>query len=221
MQTTNTAYTVSKLPALPDRIRADSQSTFRNVHLIHGSFTDQYIDRQHGAIFSSNGYALTLTHTHAIVWPYTSTTTSPETFTFALPYPSKHASDPLPLATLVSPSTSSEEPGLLVVMPISGKIAYWESISSAATLDFIRQQRTGVEDAIHGMFSGEYVVELVYAESAGFMLAFSTGRLAYMSVRDSHGRPAISVQFLRSGLGSSGGGNRVIATSSNLCTPLP
>lgn len=91
-------------------------------------------------------------------------------------------------------------------MPVSGKIAYWESISSAATLDFIRQQRTGVEDAIHGMFSGEFVVQLVNAESAGFVLAFSTGRLAYMSVRDSHGRPTISVQFLRSGLGGSSGG---------------
>ncbi|KAJ9142229.1 hypothetical protein NKR19_g7308 [Coniochaeta hoffmannii] len=186
--TTNAAYTVSKLPALPDRIRADSQN------------------RQHGAIFSASGYALTLTHTHALVWPYTSTTPSPETFTFALPYPSKHASDPLPLGTLVSPSASSEEPGLVVVMPVSGKIAYWESISSAATLDFIRQQRTGVEDTVHGMFSGEYVVQLLSAESAGFVLAFSTGRLAYMSVRDTHGRPAISVQFLRSGLGGSGGG---------------
>lgn len=205
MQTTNTAYTVSKLPALPDRIRADSQSTSL-AYLSQQSTTNSCTDRQHGAIYSSSGYALTLSHTHALVWPYTSTTPSPETFTFALPYPSKHASDPLPLATLVSPSASSDEPGLVVVMPASGKIAYWESISSAATLDFIRQQRTGVEDAIHGMFSGEHVVQLVNAESAGFVLAFSTGRLAYMSVRDSHGRPAISVHFFRSGLGSSGGG---------------
>jgi nuclear pore complex protein Nup133 len=91
-------------------------------------------------------------------------------------------------------------------MPVSGKIAYWESISSAATLDFIRQQRTGVEDAIHGMFSGEHVVQLVNAESAGFILVFSTGRLAYLSVRDSHGRPAISVQFLRNGLSGASGG---------------
>lgn len=94
----------------------------------------------------------------------------------------------------------------MVVMPMSGKITYWESISSAATLDFIRQQRTGVEDAIHGMFSGEYVVQLVNAESAGFVLVFSTGRLAYLNVRDSHGRPAISVQFLRGGLSNTGGG---------------
>lgn len=114
--------------------------------------------------------------------------------------------DPLPLGTLVSPSASSEEPGLVVVMPVSGKITYWESISSAATLDFIRQQRTGVEDAIHGMFSGEYVTQLVNAESAGFVLVFSTGRLAYLNVRDSHGRPAISVQFLRGGLSNTSGG---------------
>ena len=131
---------------------------------------------------------------------------SPETFNFTLPYPSKHLSDPLPLGALVSPSASSEEPGLVVVVPVSGKITYWESISSAATLDFLRQQRNGVEDSISGMFSGEHVTHLVNAESAGFILVFSSGRLAYMSVRDGQGRPGISVQFLRSNLGSVGGG---------------
>ncbi|KAL2128685.1 hypothetical protein VTI74DRAFT_8834 [Chaetomium olivicolor] len=181
--TTNNAFTVSKLPALPDKLRADAQY------------------RQHGAIYSSSGYALSLTHTHAFVWPYTSTTSSPETFIFTLPYPSKHASDPLPLGSLVTPSAASDEPGLVVVMPVSGKIAYWESISSAATFDFIRQQRTGVEDSIPGMYSGEHVTQIVNAESAGFVLVFSSGRMAYMSVRDPHGRPRITVQFLRSGLG--------------------
>ena len=91
-------------------------------------------------------------------------------------------------------------------MPVSGKIAFWESISTAATLDFLRQQRTGVEDTIHGMFSGEHVIQIVDAESAGFVLVFSSGRLAYMNVRDGHGKPAISVQFLRSGVGSASGG---------------
>ncbi|KAK4191108.1 Non-repetitive/WGA-negative nucleoporin C-terminal-domain-containing protein [Podospora australis] len=180
--TTNNAYTVSKLPALPDRLRTDAQS------------------RQQGAVYSSSGYALSLTHTHAFVWPYTSTIPSPETFTFTLPYPSKHLSDPLPLGSLVPPSSVSDEPGLVIVMPVSGKIAYWESISSAATLDFLRQQRTGVEDTISGMFSGEHVIQIVNAESTGFVLVFSSGRLAYMSVRDGHGRPGISVQFLRNGL---------------------
>ncbi|KAH7356516.1 Non-repetitive/WGA-negative nucleoporin C-terminal-domain-containing protein [Rhexocercosporidium sp. MPI-PUGE-AT-0058] len=180
--TSNDTYTVSKLPALPDLLRADT-----TVH-------------QHGAINSDSGYALTLTHTHAIVWPYAANIQSPETFTFALPQPSKHASDPLPLGSLVSHSASSTEPGLVVVIPTSGKITYWESVSSAATLD-LRLQRNGVELSIPGMLSGETVIQILNAETAGFVLAFSTGRIAYMAVRDGQGRPAISVQFLRSGGG--------------------
>lgn len=155
------------------------------------------IGRQHGTLYSSNGYGLALTHTHALVWPYASATPSPETFVFTLPYPSKHASDPLPLGSLVSPSAASDEPGLVVVMPVSGKIAYWEYISSAATLDFLRQQRNGVEETIPGMYSGEQVVQIMNADSASFILSLSSGRLAHMSVRDGQGKPAITVQFLR------------------------
>lgn len=195
---------MSKLPALPDRLRADPQSEFPCPVSLNKITNNQ--DRQHGAVYSSTGYALELTHTHAFVWPYTSVASSPETFTFTLPYPSKHASDPLPLGSLVSPSASSEDPGLVIVMPVSGRVAYWESISSAVTLDFLRQQRSGVEESIPGMFSGESVTQIVNAESAGFILVFSSGRLASLSVRDAHGRPGISVQFLRNGLsnGSSG-----------------
>ncbi|KAM7198668.1 Non-repetitive/WGA-negative nucleoporin C-terminal domain containing protein [Rhypophila sp. PSN 637] len=185
--TSNSAYSVSKLPALPDRIRTDSSS------------------RYHGAIYSSNGYALALTLTHAVVWPYTSTLASPETFTFALPYPSKNSADPLPLGSLVAPSTSSENPGLVVVMPVSGKISYWESISTASTLG-LNKTPHGLEETISGMFSGEHVVQIVDAESAGFVLVFSSGRLAYMHVRDGHGRPAISVQFLRNALNANHSG---------------
>ena len=212
LQTQNNAYTVSKLPALPDRLRADPQSKGQSNANLAGGFNlgprllNTSKDRQHGAVYSSSGYALTITHTHAYVWPYTSTSASPETFAFTLPYPSKHASDPLPLGSLVTPTSSTEEPGLVVVMPLSGKIVYWESISSAATLDFIRQQRGGVEDAVSGMFSGEHVVQIVNADSVGFVLAFTSGRLAYMNVRDIHGRPGISVQFLRNGLSNNSSG---------------
>ena len=129
---------------------------------------------------------------------------SPETFIFSLPYPSKSSSDPLPLGSLVAPSTSTEDPGLVTVMPVSGKISYWESISSASTLGY--KQPHGKEETISGMFSGEKVIQIVNAGSAGFVLVFSSGRLAYMNVRDGHGRPAISVQFLRNGLSNTTGG---------------
>lgn len=124
---------------------------------------------------------------------------------FTLPYPSKHATDPLPLGALVSPGTSNEEPGLLVIMPLSGKISFWEHISSAATLDFLRQQRNGVEDTIPSMFGGEHVVQVTKVDSAGFILSFSSGRLAHLSVRDGQGKPAISIQFLRASWGQSAG----------------
>ncbi|PSR97698.1 Nup133 N terminal like-domain-containing protein [Coniella lustricola] len=185
--TKTSAFTVSKLQALPDRIRAEATA------------------RQHGALDASNGYALCLTHTHAFVWQYAAASPSPETFTFTLPYPSKHASDPLPLGALVSPGTSNEEPGLVIVMPSSGKVTFWEHISSAATLDYFTQQRTGVEETIPGMFGGEQVVQITKADSVGFILAFSSGRLAHLGVRDGQGKPAISLQFLRTSWGQSSG----------------
>lgn len=92
-----------------------------------------------------------------------------------------------------------------MVMPV-GKITYWESIASAATLDLIKQQRNGVELTIPGMYKGETISQVLNAESAGFILAFDSGRTAYMSVRDGQGRPAVSVQFMRStGLAKGGG----------------
>ncbi|KAI9167655.1 Nucleoporin NUP133 [Paramyrothecium foliicola] len=185
--TSTNAYTVNKLPALPDRIRSDWNG-------------NQYAD-----FFSSSGYALSLSPTHAVVWRYTSTSQSPETFTFTLP-PASKPSDPLPVGCLVSPSASASEPGLVVVMAGSGKVVYWESISSAATFAFIKKDRSGVEHAISGMSSGEKVLAITNAETAGFILTFNTGRLAYMTVRDSHGRPSISVQFLRSSLTSTHNG---------------
>lgn len=186
--TKNDTYTVSKLPALPDQIRTDITA------------------RLHGAIYSDSGYALALTHSHAFVWPYAINIPSPETFTFALPHNNKHVTDPLPLGSLVSPSASSSEPGLVVVIPTTGKITYWESIASAATLDLIKLKSNGVGSTISGMLSGETVVQLLNAETAGFILAFSTGRLAYLRVRDGHGRPEISVQFLRGSSGPLAGG---------------
>ncbi|KAI1773396.1 Nup133 N terminal like-domain-containing protein [Hypoxylon cercidicola] len=186
---TNIAFDVRKLPALPDRLKLDATS------------------RQHGFADSSTGYALSLSHTHAVVWPYATHTQSPESFTFTLPYPSKHSTDRLPLGALVPQSASSSEPGLVVVMPSSGKVTYWESISSATTLDFMRQQRNGIEDSITGMFSGEMVIQIIHAESAAsFILTFSSGRMAYLSVRDAQGRPKISTQFLRTNLGPASSG---------------
>lgn len=94
----------------------------------------------------------------------------------------------------------------MIINPTTGKITYWESITCASTLDIMRQQRRGVESIISAKYSGETVTHIVNAESAGFVLGFSTGRVAYLGVRDGQGRPGISVQFLRSGNMSMGSG---------------
>lgn len=179
MLSSNDMYTVAKLPALPDRLQSESEN---RTH-------------QHGAIYSSCGYAFVLNHARAIVWPYSVNSTSPETFVFKLNQSLKNTSDPLPIGALVSASASSSIPGLVVIIPTTGKVTYWESVSSAATYD-LRLQRNGVEFSIPLSF-GEKVDQALNAESTGFILTFSSGRIAYMGVRDGQGRPAISVQFLK------------------------
>lgn len=50
------------------------------------------------------------------------------------------------------------------------------------------------------------MIQILNLESVGFILAFSSGRIAYMSVRDAQGRPGISVQFIRGSNGPASGG---------------
>ncbi|KAI9787788.1 MAG: hypothetical protein M1816_007436 [Peltula sp. TS41687] len=185
--TKNEKYVVSKLPALPDRLGVNSK------------------ERLHGSFFPGSSYALAVTPNYAIVWSYRAVTTSPETFIFALPQDAKNNISSLPLVSLVAASISSAEPGLLVVMPSSGKITYWESITSAAAMDLTRQQRRGVEGSVGSMLSGEVVVQLVDAEPAGFILGFSSGRMASLNVRDNQGRPNVRVHMLRSHTGPTPG----------------
>ncbi|KAI9822746.1 MAG: hypothetical protein M1832_002979 [Thelocarpon impressellum] len=186
--TKNNQYAVTKLPALPDRIRNN-----------HG-------ERAHGSIFPEASYALALSATHALIWPYATSVSSPETFSFSLPHPSRRREDPLPLGSLVTASASDAEPGLVIVMPLSGKVTYWESITSAAALDLVRQQRLGVDGSVGSMMSGEVVIHVENAEPAGFILSFSSGRIALLAVRDGQGRPSVTSQFLKGSAITGGGG---------------
>ena len=56
------------------------------------------------------------------------------------------------------------------------------------------------------MLTGETITEIINAEPAGFILAFSHGRVAHLTVRDQMGRPGIGIQFMRKyGLGAVSG----------------
>lgn len=96
------------------------------------------------------------------------------------------------------------ELALFAVSP-TGKVTYWESVSSGANAELVGQKRQGLHGALTGMLSGEVINNVIDAEPDGFILTSSAGRITHVSVRDPQGRPAINTQILRKDEPSSGG----------------
>ena len=146
-----------------------------------------------------------MTQNQAVLWRYVQGSSSVENMRpikVKLLYPSNNPRDSLPLGTLVA---TSAEPGLLVVMPDSGKITYWENLSNAASNDASRQKQQSIQGVVPGLMSGESVTRITEAEPRGFILTMDTGRLAHLLVSDPQGKPSINVHFLRDNSGSNGG----------------
>lgn len=176
----------------------------RSVLLI---LTNSIAVKWHAELFSSLGYALALTHTEAIIWRYKQNTTSPgssKPLVIKLPHPSNNTSQPLPLGLILHDSGSGEL-ALLVIMPVSGRVTYWDNVSSAANVDLARQKQPTFQNTVNGMLSGEVVTKLIGAELDGFILTLSTGRILHLRVKDPQGRPMISTDYLRSNNASNGG----------------
>ena len=153
-----------------------------------------------------SGYCLALTRDQAFVWPYSLSYIPPspkDVLTFTIPSPAYNSTAPLPLGTFVSRSTAGE-PGLVVVVPSTGKITFWETLSTVAILGLTKQKQPGIQGSIPGMMSGECAVEVINAEPAGVFVTMSSGRFAHVTVRDPQGKPAINAQFIQST--SAGGG---------------
>ncbi|KAJ6107930.1 hypothetical protein N7523_009253 [Penicillium sp. IBT 18751x] len=182
-------YTVDQFPSLPDQLRGLQSEPLR--------------------CFFGPGHehALALTSSHAIVWPYSVSTSAPtpaEIFTVSIPESYRDSRGAVPLGVLLSTATG-EHPGLLVIVPSTGKIIYWETVSSAASLGLSRQKQNGIQGFTPGLFSGEYATEIMNCEPSGVIATFSSGRVAHISLRDSQGKPSVLVNFLRSTVGSGGG----------------
>ncbi|KAL7273102.1 hypothetical protein RUND412_004061 [Rhizina undulata] len=189
--TKNEKYRVSRLHALPAILKS---CTANDTPVT--AITDP-----------TNGYALLLSHTGAYVWQYTSAHSLPHTFSFPLPRDENAQANPnfpFPLGTLVSPSANSTEPGLVVIMPMTGRIAYWDSVGSAVAEGLFTKKR-GVEGKVP-LVSGEIVTAICSLEPAGFILSLSSGRLAHLALRDLAGRPGVTVTMMKSsGAGVMGG----------------
>jgi nuclear pore complex protein Nup133 len=79
-------------------------------------------------------------------------------------------------------------------MPLTGRIAYWDSVGSAVAEGLFTKKR-GVEGKV-ALGSGESVTSICGAEPAGFILSTSSGRLAHLALRDAAGRPGVALTFL-------------------------
>ncbi|CAI7642083.1 unnamed protein product [Penicillium glandicola] len=183
-------YTVDQLPSLPDQIRG-----------LHSEPLRCFFGPGHD-------HALALTRSHAIVWPYSAPASSPspsETFTVSIPESCRDPKGAVPLGVLLSTATG-DHPGLLVIIPSTGKVIYWETVSSAASLGLSRQKQNGIQGSTPGMLSGEHATEILNGEPSGVIVTFSSGRVAHITLRDPQGKPSVLVNFLRSTAGTGGGG---------------
>ncbi|KAL9006410.1 MAG: hypothetical protein Q9188_000815 [Gyalolechia gomerana] len=150
-----------------------------------------------GELAPSIGYAIATTPTEALVWRYkqgANAADSSKPMIIRLLHGSQGGNQPLPLAILIS---SPSEPGLLVIMPESGKVTYWETLSGAASVDLSRQKQQAVQGTVPGLASGEHVTGITEAEPQGFLLSVSSGKIIHLSIADSQGKSSISTQFLR------------------------
>ena len=144
------------------------------------------------------GYAIAMTHTEAVVWHYPQQSSPTEALPVGrvkLLYPTTHERDPLPLGVLIP---TSSEPAVMIIIPSTGKVTYWDDLSSACSIDPNRQRQTSVQAVIGGMSTGERVLTVVEAEPRGFVLSFSTGRLAHLYLNEGQGRPSINIKFMAS-----------------------
>ena len=93
----------------------------------------------------------------------------------------------------------------LLVLQHNGNVFYWESVSSAAHADTMRQKQQRLQGSIGRLFSGEIAVDITSAEPDGFIITTNAGRIIHLSVRDSQGKLAISTDLLRANNPVSGG----------------
>ena len=180
MQTKNANYSVRKLPSFPSALARPSTP-----------YTASAV--------SSAGLALAFTTDRALVWDYGSATGPTKVVALPLPF-GLRPSDPLPLGAIVRNGPTNDY-GVVVVAPSTGRITFWENIDTAEARSLYPERLQGVDGSVK-LYSGEVITDLVDIEHAGFILNFSSGRIAQLTLRDSQGRPSVSASVLNGPNGS-------------------
>ncbi|XP_014554147.1 hypothetical protein COCVIDRAFT_105768 [Bipolaris victoriae FI3] len=180
--TKNANYSVKKLPGFPSALLRPSTPIYATA-------------------LPSAGLALALTSDRALVWDYSNPNGPTKVVSLSLSF-GLRLSEPLPLGAIVRNGPTNDF-GVVALAPSTGKISFWESIDSADTRSLYPQRQQGVEGFVK-LYSGETITDLVDVEHAGYVLVFSSGRLAQLTLRDSQGRPNVVTTVL-SAPNSSGG----------------
>lgn len=148
-----------------------------------------------GSLSTHTGQALAVTRENAYVWEYGSHAPVTNPRIFDLPFPAKE-SEPVPFGALVT-SGMTTDTGLVLISASTGQVVFHESIERAASMGLFQERRPGIDGTLGHIFSGEHVANITSADSAGFIITFTSGRIAQLTLRDIQGKPRIEAQFLR------------------------
>jgi nuclear pore complex protein Nup133 len=174
--TQNANYTVKSLPSTPRALKRAGVE-FR------------------GSLATHTGQALAVTREQAYVWEYGSHAPVTNPRVFDLPFLARD-SEPVPFGALVTNGISTDT-GLVLISATTGQVVFHESIERAASMGLFQERKPGVEGTIGNIFSGEHISNVTSADSAGFIITFTSGRIAQLTLRDIQGKPRIEAQFLR------------------------
>ncbi|WBW72701.1 nucleoporin, WD repeat Nup132 [Schizosaccharomyces osmophilus] len=180
----------------PDWLKGDYYHVFPLLKRLHSDISNDL--SLTGTCYPDLGYVLLNSKNACYVFSYqhSQTLKDPPTITFPLPEESDADAPELnPLTAIVSSDIPDRDPGLLILMPVSGRIAYWTCIGNALAQPIVKPQ--GMESQFK-LSSNEYCLRLYCANPFLYIVSTNYGRLLSISLRDSSGLPKICLNTVAS-----------------------
>ncbi|EPX75261.1 nucleoporin Nup132 [Schizosaccharomyces octosporus yFS286] len=180
----------------PDWLKGDYFHVFPLLKRLHSDISNDL--SLTGTCYPELGYVLLNSKRACYVFSYqhSQTLKDPPTITFPLPEESDaNAPQPNPLTAIVSSDIPDRDPGLLILMPVSGRIAYWTCIGNALAQPIVKPQ--GMESQLK-LSNNEHCLRLYCANPFLYIVSTNYGRLLSISLRDSSGIPKICLNTVAS-----------------------
>lgn len=110
-----------------------------------------------------------------------------------------HCKDELPICLLTWPATIENNPstntefGLAVVYPNSGEIVFYQDLTTINNLYSQLSQNMAYTLDLK-LASGEFITSAISVEPSGIVVATSHGKVTFITIRDSWGKPCLSIR---------------------------